>query len=98
MRKGDFLAAANDLIERVWPLVHEAWRQEKLQAGVTSRPSALSGQEQLVPAEELAEVDKESNRAQVRAVLRALVEAGCIVSIPPSGPSGRWRNLVKGEL
>ena len=62
-------------IDVVSARVHEVWRAEKIAAGVTSRPSALSGQEQLVPWSELHELDKESNRSQVRVVYDAITEA-----------------------
>jgi hypothetical protein len=62
-------------IEVVAAEVHEAWRAEKIAAGVTSRPSGLSGQEQLVPWSDLHEKDKESNRMMIRTVYAAIEKA-----------------------
>lgn len=59
--------------------VHAAWCIEKRDAGVTSRPSAVSGRELLVPFDQLEEADKESNRAMVRTVYAAINECGVAV-------------------
>lgn len=59
-------------IDAVAARVHDAWRQEKIAAGITTRPSALTGQEQLVPFDQLHETDKESNRLQVRTIYKAI--------------------------
>jgi hypothetical protein len=59
-------------IDDVAARVHAAWVEEKRAAGVTSRPSGLTGQEQLVPFADLAEEDKESNRMMIRTVYKAI--------------------------
>jgi hypothetical protein len=59
-------------IDYVCARVHGAWVKEKRDAGVTTRPSALSGKEQLVDWDQLDEKDKESNRLQVKTVYDAI--------------------------
>ena len=58
-------------IEVVSAKVHEAWMDSKRQAGVTSRKSE-SGEELMVPYEQLSEPAKELDRATVRAVYEAI--------------------------
>lgn len=63
-------------VDAVAERVHEAWRQEKiLLHGVKSRPSAISGQEQLVPWSELHKLDKDSNRMMIQTVYKAIAIA-----------------------
>ena len=58
-------------IEVVAAKVHEAWMESKRHAGVTSRKSE-TGEEQMVPYEQLSEEAKEIDRATVRAVYDAI--------------------------
>lgn len=58
-------------IEVVSDRVHEAWRQQKLLSGITSRKSER-GEELLVPYDNLSEPAKELDRATVRAVYEAI--------------------------
>ena len=63
-------------VEAVSEKVHEAWLESKRAEGVTSRKSE-SGEELMVPYEQLSEPAKELDRATVRAVyeaIRAVVE------------------------
>ena len=58
-------------IETVSAKVHEAWIESKRKQGVTSRQSE-SGEELMVPYEQLSEAAKELDRATVRAVYEAI--------------------------
>jgi hypothetical protein len=62
-------------IEVVSGKVHEAWREAKRAAGVTSRKSE-TGEELMRPYEELSEAAKELDRASVRAVYAAIRAVG----------------------
>lgn len=66
-------------VDLVAARVHAFWVAEKRAAGVTSRPSAVSGCEQLVEFDQLDERDKESNRAMVRTVYAAISGLGVAV-------------------
>jgi hypothetical protein len=58
-------------IEAVSAKVHEAWMESKRAQGVTSRQSE-TGEELMVPYEQLSEPAKELDRATVRAVYAAI--------------------------
>ena len=58
-------------IEVVSAKVHEAWMESKRAQGVTTRRSE-SGEELMVPYEQLSEPAKELDRATVRAVYEAI--------------------------
>ena len=58
-------------IEVVSAKVHEAWMNSKRAQGVTSRKSE-TGEEMMVPYEQLSEPCKELDRATVRAVYEAI--------------------------
>jgi hypothetical protein len=58
-------------IETVSAKVHEAWMNSKRAQGVTSRQSE-TGEELMVPYEQLSEPAKELDRASVRAVYDAI--------------------------
>ena len=58
-------------IEVVSAKVHEAWMESKRAQGVTSRKSE-TGEELMVPYEQLSEPCKELDRATVRAVYEAI--------------------------
>jgi RyR domain len=63
-------------IEAVAAKVHEAWMEQKRARGVTSRRSE-SGEELMIPYEQLSEEAKDLDRSSVRAVydaIRALKE------------------------
>ena len=64
---------ADDLpdIEDVAARVHAAWLEDKRAQGVTSRKSE-SGEELMVPYEQLSEAGKEFDRVTVRAVYEAI--------------------------
>ena len=62
-------------IEAVSAKVHEAWMQGKLATGVTTRKSE-SGEELMVPYEQLSEQAKELDRETVKAVYAAIEAAG----------------------
>jgi hypothetical protein len=67
--------AATDLpgVEEVSAKVHEAWMESKRRAGVTTRKSE-SGEELMVPYEQLSEEAKDLDRSSVRAVYDAIRE------------------------
>jgi hypothetical protein len=58
-------------IEVVSAKVHEAWMESKRAQGVTSRKSE-TGEELMVPYEQLSEPAKELDRGTVRAVYEAI--------------------------
>jgi len=60
-------------IEAVAEKVHDAWMESKQKQGVTSRKSE-SGEELMVPYNELSEQAKELDRGSVRAVYTAIEE------------------------
>jgi hypothetical protein len=60
-------------VEEVSAKVHEAWMEAKRRAGITTRKSE-SGEEQMVPYEQLSEDAKELDRSTVRAVYDAIRE------------------------
>jgi hypothetical protein len=60
-------------IEVVSAKVHEAWMDSKRAQGITSRQSE-TGEELMVPYEQLSEPAKELDRASVRAVYAAIKE------------------------
>jgi RyR domain len=59
-------------IEVVSARVHEAWMAEQRKLGRTSSLSRQTGEEFMVPYDQLTESSKEFDRATVRAVLAAL--------------------------
>ena len=61
-------------IEVVSAKVHEAWMESKRAKGVTTRLSE-TGEELMVPYEQLSEPAKELDRATVRAVYKAIQAA-----------------------
>jgi RyR domain len=58
-------------IEAVAAKVHEAWMEQKRARGVTSRRSE-SGEELMIPYEQLSEEAKDLDRSSVRAVYDAI--------------------------
>ncbi len=58
-------------VETVSAAVHQAWIESKLAKGVTSRKSE-SGEELMVPYEQLSEDAKDLDRGSVLAVYRAI--------------------------
>ncbi len=58
-------------IEVVSAKVHEAWMESKRAQGVTTRKSE-TGEELMVPYEQLSEEAKELDRGSVRAVYEAI--------------------------
>ena len=58
-------------VEEVSAKVHEAWMDAKRRAGITTRKSE-SGEELMVPYEQLSEEAKELDRSSVRAVYDAI--------------------------
>jgi len=62
-------------VELVAAKVHEAWMASKRAEGITSR-KLETGEELMVPYEELSEQAKELDRATVRAVYAAIQNVG----------------------
>lgn len=62
-------------IEVVSEKVHDDWVAQKLAAGVTSRPSQATGEEQIAPWDCLSDTVKELDRATVRVVYKAITES-----------------------
>lgn len=65
--------ATTDLpdVEEVSAKVHEAWMEAKRRAGITTRKSE-SGEEMMVPYDQLSEELKDLDRSTVRAVYDAI--------------------------
>ena len=61
-------------IELVSSKVHEAWMVSKLKAGVTTR-KLETGEELMVPYDQLSDAAKELDRGTVRAVYAAIEAA-----------------------
>lgn len=59
-------------IELVSAAVHDAWMKKNLENGITSRKSASTGEEFMVPYDQLSEDAKDSDRVTVRAVYSAI--------------------------
>jgi hypothetical protein len=72
-------------LEVISAKVHEQWMENKHKAGVTSR-KLESGEELMVPYEQLSEQAKELDRGSVRAVLNA---QAALASTPSSEPAGK---------
>lgn len=62
-------------IEIVSAKVHEAWIKSKLAQGVTSRKSE-TGEEMMVPYNQLSEKCKDLDRNTVKAVYEAIISVG----------------------
>lgn len=67
-----------DMVEAASERVHAAWVANKIALGITTRKSE-SGEELVVPYDELSEEAKELDRITVRAVIAALIDAGYII-------------------
>lgn len=65
----------DQLVEEISAAVHEEWMKNKRLKGVTSRPSE-TGEELMVPYDQLSEAAKDLDRGSVRAVLTALFASG----------------------
>lgn len=61
-------------IELVAAQVHADWIRSKMAAGTTSRILDTTGEELLVPYEQLTEIAKELDRGTVRTVYSAILE------------------------
>lgn len=68
--KGDWLPE----VEEVAGIIHAAWMDEKLAAGIQSRMAA-DGEELMVPYSQLSEKAKASNRILVRTLYAAIADA-----------------------
>ena len=68
--QGDWLPE----VEEVAGIIHAAWMDEKLAAGIQSR-RAEDGEELMVPYSQLSEKAKASNRILVRTVYAAIADA-----------------------
>ena len=68
--QGDWLPE----VEEVAGIIHAAWMDEKLVAGIKSR-RAEDGEELMVPYSQLSEKAKASNRILVRTVYAAIADA-----------------------
>lgn len=62
-------------IEKVSAQVHAAWVKQKMASGTTSRILDTTGEELLVPYEQLTDIAKELDRGTVRTVYSAIIEA-----------------------
>lgn len=69
----------DQIIEAVSAKVHEAWMATKQAQGVTTRKSE-SGEELMVPYEQLSEPAKDLDRGSVKATIAAIEAAGFRIS------------------
>lgn len=76
--------ASPNTTEKLAELVHEDWMATKRSQGITSRLSE-SGEELMVPYEQLSEDAKDLDRNTVRAVQTAMAEAVPAWSRPHQG-------------
>jgi hypothetical protein len=58
-------------LEKIAAAVHESWIESKLSKGITSRLSE-TGEELIVPYENLSEAAKDLDRGSVKAVVAAI--------------------------
>jgi hypothetical protein len=58
-------------LEKISAAVHESWIESKLRLGITSRKSE-TGEELMVPYEQMSEEAKELDRSSVRTVIAAI--------------------------
>jgi hypothetical protein len=72
-------------IERISAAVHEQWMESKRKLGVTSRKSE-SGEELMVPYEQLSEGAKELDRGSVKAVVLAIQQTSKIQGLDEPKP------------
>jgi hypothetical protein len=66
----------DDHLEAICAKVHETWIAAHQANGVTSRPASQTGEERMVPYEELSEDVKEYVRARVRPILTEIAALG----------------------
>lgn len=66
------------IVDQISAKVHEAWMQTKRTQGIESRKSE-SGEELMVPYDQLSEAAKDLDRGSVRAVLEAIEASGGMV-------------------
>jgi len=65
----------NELLEEISARVHEQWMETKRAQGVESRKSE-TGEELMVPYDQLSEAAKDLDRGTVRTTLAAISELG----------------------
>jgi hypothetical protein len=65
-------------LELVSAKVHDNWMQMKKSAGVTSRKLDTTGEELLVPYDQLSEQAKELDRGTVKTVYAAIEELSAV--------------------
>lgn len=58
-------------LEKIAAAVHESWIESKLRLGILSRKSE-TGEELMVPYEQMSEAAKELDRSSVRTVIAAI--------------------------
>lgn len=73
----------DQIIEQVSAKVHEDWMKNKLANGVTSRTFAETGEELMVPYEQLTEKAKDADRSTVRTTIKALESLGFLIVEKP---------------
>lgn len=66
------------LVDQIASDVHDEWMAGQTAAGNTSRTSTLTGAELMVPYAELADADREVDRATVRTVVDGLSRRGLL--------------------
>jgi hypothetical protein len=74
-------------IEKVSAKVHEEWMKSKLAKGITSRYSE-TGEQLMVPYEDLSEAAKDLDRGTVKAVYAAIFALDPPPDPDPNSPGG----------
>lgn len=64
-----------NILEQVAESIHGSWMQNKRSLGITTFISTETGENLMVDYADLSETAKESERAEVRAVIAALTSA-----------------------
>jgi hypothetical protein len=59
-------------VEAISAIVHEEWMNNKKKKGVTSRKLDTTGEELMVPYDQLSEEAKDLDRGSVKAVVEAI--------------------------
>lgn len=82
-----------EMLEQISAAVHETWMASKRAAGVTSR-KLESGEELMVPYDQLSDFAKELDRGSVRTVLDVLPTLGySLTARPAEAPGGETAEL-----
>lgn len=71
------------MLEKIAAAAHNGWMEAKVAQGVTSRLSQ-TGEQLMVPYDDLSEDAKDLDRGMVRSVMHVIIDAGYAVVKQPS--------------